>query len=87
MIYRLVGYILILVSILFLPYWVYLPVLFTGIIFFRFFWEGIVLAFLIDAVHNVLPATLITPVSPLTFAVLAALIIMLPVKENMRSYV
>jgi len=49
---RILGLVVVLFSILVLPYWVYIPVLFLAIIFFPFFGEGILLAFLIDVAYG-----------------------------------
>jgi hypothetical protein len=34
------------------PYWLYLPALGLSLIYFRFYWEGIMLAFLIDTLYG-----------------------------------
>ncbi|MDO8569225.1 MAG: hypothetical protein Q7R89_00325 [bacterium] len=77
----------ILTSILVLPYWIYIPILFIGLIFFPFFWEGILAVFLITIIHNSEMETLSLLVSPLVLSVLITLIIMLPIRESLRSYV
>ena len=84
---RLIGFVLILVSILILPYWIYIPVLFVGIVLFSFFWEGIVLTFFINIIHNVGTNFSVSLVSPLALAALVALIVMLPIRGSLRSYV
>ena len=87
MIRRVFGSIVIFVSILFLPYWVYIPALFIGAILFPFFWEGILLAFLVDVLHGGEMKILPSLVSPLALFLLVALILLLPIRENLRSYV
>ncbi|MEX2014152.1 MAG: hypothetical protein WD896_02235 [Parcubacteria group bacterium] len=82
-----IGSVLILTSILFLPYWVYVPVLFAGIVFFPFFWEGIFFSFLITALHGTGTGVLSLLTSPLTLAALVVLMILLPIKENLRNHV
>ncbi len=87
MIYRIIGLVCILTSILVLPYWIYVPVLFIGIVLFPFFWEGIVLVFLINVIHGgsvEFPAML---TSSLVLFVLVVLIVMLPIRKRLRSYV
>lgn len=83
---RILCSIVILASILVLPYWVYIPVLFIGTILFPFFWEGIPLAFLIEVIHGsgmeILPAL----VSPLALSALIVLIAMLPIRESLRFH-
>jgi len=87
MIRRILGSVVILVSILVLPYWIYIPVLFIGIILFSFFWEGILLAFLVSVVHDSGMTVLSSLVSPLALSILVALISLLPIRESLRSYV
>lgn len=87
MIRRVLGSVIILASILVLPYWVYIPVLFIGIILFPFFWEGILLAFLIEVIHSSGNGVLSLLVSPLTLSALIVLIILLPIRKSLRSYV
>ena len=87
MIRRVLGSTVILVSILVLPYWVYVPLLFIGAILFPFFWEGILLVFLVSVVHDRGMTVLSSLVSPLALSILVALISLLPIRESLRSYV
>jgi len=83
---RIIGLVCIFISILVLPYWIYVPVLFVGIVLFPFFWEGIVFVFLINVIHGgsvEFPANL---TSPLALSVLFVLIAMLPIRKRLRSY-
>lgn len=63
-------------SILVLPYWIYIPVLFLAIIYFPFYWEGILLAFFADTVYG----------SEIEIAIVALilLIILLPLRDKLR---
>lgn len=83
---RALGSLVILLSILLLPYWIYVPVLFIGIIFFPFFWEGILLALLIDFIHGNETLSLTSFVFSFGFYALIALIILLPIRERLRTY-
>lgn len=74
---RTLGTIVVLISILILPYWVYLPVLFISIIFFPLYWEGILFAFLIDILYG-------GEIKTALYA-LIVLIVLLPIRENLRS--
>ena len=76
---RTLGYIVILISILVLPYWAYLPVLFVAILLFPFFWEGLLFAFLIDTLYGTGLETVIVA--------LVVLIILLPFRDRLRTYV
>ncbi|GEM_PF-2523150 len=87
MIRRILGSLVILISILVLPYWVYVTLLFIGAVLFPFFWEGILLAFLISVVHGSEMAILPLLVSPLALSLLVVLILLLPIRESLRSYV
>jgi len=84
---RILGSVVVLFSILILPYWIYVPVLFIAIIFFPFFWEGIFLAFLIDVVHGSGIGRFPFLISPFAFYALIALILLLPLRERLRPYV
>ncbi|KKT14657.1 MAG: hypothetical protein UV94_C0009G0006 [Parcubacteria group bacterium GW2011_GWC1_43_30] len=84
---RILCSVVILASILFLPYWIYIPVLFVGTILFPFFWEGIFLAFLIDAIHGSGMGVFPSLISPLTLSVLIVLVALLYIRERLRSYV
>jgi hypothetical protein len=84
-IYRIAGVIFILFSILVMPYWIYVPVLFIGIFIFPFFWEAIILGFLIDIAHGSGIEGLPSFVSPFAFSALVSLIILLPVRKRLRA--
>ncbi|MEK9171646.1 MAG: hypothetical protein AAB782_00195 [Patescibacteria group bacterium] len=87
MIRRILCSVVILTSILFLPYWVYIPVLFVGIILFPFFWEGIFLAFLIDVIHGSGMKIFPSLISPLALSVFVVLVALLHIRERLRAYV
>jgi len=87
MIRRILGSMLVLISILVLPYWIYIPILFIAIIFFPFFWEGIFLAFLIDVIHGSGIGGFSFLISPFAFYALIALILLLLLRERLRPYV
>lgn len=86
MIQRIIGSSIVLLSILVAPYWVYIPVLCLAIIIFPFFWEGILFALLIDVLYGngvgVLPS-----ISQSAVLALVVIIILLPLRESLRSYV
>lgn len=73
---RIIGLVLVLFSILVLPYWIYILVLFLAIILFPFFWEGIFLAFLIDLLYGGGIST--------ALGAFVLLITLLPIRENLR---
>lgn len=77
---------LIFLVIVFFPYWVYLPVLGAGIIFFPFFWEAIFLGFLIDVLYGGGVSSASHLFSPMAFAAAVFLAVMLPVRDRIRVY-
>lgn len=84
---RLGASLLILLSIIFLPYWIYLPVLLAGIIIFPMFWEGVVFGLLIDVLYGwgiTAPPSLI---SPMALVALVFIVVLFPVREHIRFHV
>lgn len=87
MIQRILGSVIVLISILVLPYWIYLPILFMAIILFPFFWEGVLFGFLIDTIYASGVETFSLLLSPSALSALIILIVLLPLRESLRSYV
>jgi len=84
---RALGSAIVLVSIIVLPYWFYIPALFVAIILFPFFWEGILFVFLINVLYGNGMEILPLLVSPFAILVLVVLIILLPLRERLRLHV
>ena len=84
---RALGLLIVLFSILALPYWIYIPILFIAIILFPFFWEGILFALLIDVLYGSFLGTFPFLFSPTAAIALIALVVMLFFRDNLRSYV
>lgn len=84
---RTVGTMIVFVSILTLPYWIYIPVLFIAIALLPFFWEGILFAFLIDTIYGSGGGNIFQLISPLTISILITLVVLVPFRESLRSYV
>jgi len=84
---RILWSVITLASILFLPYWIYVPVLFIGVILIPFFWEGMLLALIINVIHGSSVGFLPSLVSPLPLSVLIVLVALLPIRESLRYYV
>jgi hypothetical protein len=80
---RLLLSLVLLALIFFAPYWIYLPVLFLGIVFLPFYWEAVIFAFLVDTVYG--PWNLSGfPYFPIALAA-AALLLALPyIKRRLR---
>jgi hypothetical protein len=71
-------------SIIFLPYWVYLPLLLSSMILFPLFWEGIVLAFLVDILYGRGIGGLPELISPMAFSAMLLLMAVMPLRERLR---
>jgi hypothetical protein len=82
--YRVGAIIAVLFAIFFLPYWLYLPSLLAAMIVFPIFWEGIVLAYLIDILYGRGIGTLAELLSPMAFTAALLLIVLIPVRERLR---
>ena len=78
---------IILLAVLFLPYWFYLPLILLGILIFSFFWEGILFGFLIDVLYGWGVTALPSLVAPTALSALVLIIILLPVRERLRFHV
>lgn len=87
MISRIVGSIVVLISILVFPFWIYISILLVAIVIFPFYVEGILFGFLIDVIYGSGVEVLPSVVSPFALSILVLLIVMLPIKERIRLYV
>ena len=83
---RIIGHMAVLVSILLLPYWIYLPVLFMTTIVLNFFWEAIFYALLVITLYGT-GVEVSTLYSPLIIALLVILIVAPRVRDRLRLYV
>jgi len=79
--FRIITVIVLVLSIILLPYWIYLPALVIAIIYFRLFWEGIILASLVDILYGYG-----TWFSHYQFSVYALFLflLLLPIRDNLR---
>lgn len=82
---RIAAIIIIFLAILFLPWWIYLPLLFIAIALLPMFWEGVFLGFLVDVLYG--EGLSLPFISPVALVTLVALIIFLPLREHLRAYV
>ncbi len=82
--WRLPFTLIILAAIIFLPYWVYVPVLFAAIAVLAMFWEGILLGLSIDALYG---PHLSFPLFPFALSAFVLLIISIPLRARLRTYV
>ena len=82
--FRLLATALTLFSIIFLPFWVYLPFLLASMILFPLFWEGIILAFIIDILHGRGIGPIADLISPMAFSATLILMAVMPLRERLR---
>lgn len=83
---RIISYFILALAILFLPYWIYLPLLLAVIIIWPFYWEGLIFSLVIDFVYG-RGLMLWPPRFSVTVIVLIILIIMLPIRSRLRIHV
>ena len=84
---RFSAILIILIAIILLPFWLYLPILGAGIIIFPFFWEGIPLALLVDVLYGGGIGPIAELLSPMAFVATLVLIVLLPLRERIRIHV
>jgi len=82
--YRLLVTIVLFLSIIAFPYWIYLPVLVLSSLFFRFYWEGIISGFLIDVLYGPVSHMGISLNFPIALYISIFLLILLPLHERIR---
>ena len=76
---------LILLAVVVLPYWIYIPVLFILFIVFEFYLEGILVAFLIDVLYGA-GETVGLSSYPFAIGALIFIIILLPLRSKLRLH-
>lgn len=84
---HILGSIIVFFSMLFSPYWIYIPVLFVTIIVIPFFWEGILFALMIETISAGEVEMFTSLTSPLTISAFIMLIVLLPIREKLRFHV
>ncbi len=78
---RLIATVLILGATIFLPYWIYLPLLVVAMALIPFYWEAIFLGFLIDTLYGPSSLNVFTSVA---FWSLLMLVAIMPLRERLR---
>lgn len=79
--FRIISFFILLLAIVLLPYWFYVPGILVAMIYFHFFWEGVVLGFVIDILYGY--GTGFSQY-PFALSALAILLIMLPIRDRLR---
>lgn len=83
---RYIYSILIFITLLAFPWWVYIPVIIIGTFIFPYFIEGIIFSFIIDSVYHPIPLNLSILNFPLALMVTLIIIVLLPLREHVRIY-
>ncbi len=65
---------------LFLPYWIYAPFIVVATVFVSFYWEAVVLGFLIDILYGGSTGFH----APAAITALVLVVIMMPLRERVR---
>ena len=81
---RLIVTLVLFLAIIAFPYWIYLPALGLAIFFLRFYWEGIILAFIVDVLYGHSPYMGLSFSFPLAIYVSIFVLILLPIHEQIR---
>ncbi len=68
------------------PYWVYLPALGLSVLLLPLYWEAVFLGFLIDVFYGVRVHTGISLQYPCALLVLLLILVLIPVRERIRSH-
>ena len=76
--------IIILLAIIFLPYWIYLPLFFATVVFFPIYWEGILLGFLVDILYGRGITAFPSVMSPVAFSIMIIIVILMPLRSRLR---
>lgn len=79
-------FIILFLSVVLLPHWLYLPLIGAAMVFFPLYWEGIFFALMIDVLYGGGVGTNSWMLSPMAFAATLILIALLPVRERLRVY-
>jgi hypothetical protein len=80
---RAISIILLFILVIFAPYWMYLPALALALIYFPFFWEGIVLALFVDVLFGFDTANFLKQY-PFSLSACIILIVLPYVKKRLR---
>jgi hypothetical protein len=86
MIYRISASILLLFSILFMPFWVSVVLALLGMVYFNIFWEAVILFLLSDLLGGVMEAKFHNMIFISFFTATIILIIIEVVKKKLKFY-
>jgi hypothetical protein len=83
---RIIAVVTIVLLVIFAPYWLYIPAIVIGIVYFDYFVEGVALAFLVDLLYG--QSFYHGPLFgfPFTLTALLLVLISIIVREKLRLY-
>ena len=81
---RTLSYFIIILSVIFLPYWIYLFLIALGVFVFPFYFEAIFFALLVDSIYGAPVHFGFILLSPFSLGAAILVLIMLPVREHLR---
>ncbi len=84
---RLLASVLVIFSIILFPYWIYVPALIIVMVIFPFYWESILLAFLIDVLYGEGINSLSSLIFSSALLAVLGLLMLIPLRERLRSHV
>jgi len=83
---RLILSLVLLFLILFTPYYLYLLALVLAVVFVPFFWEVVILGFLIDVLYGPYSHIGLSFKFPVGITALILVVLLLPIRERLRFY-
>lgn len=83
---RTIATVVILLSIIFLPYWIYAPLVVGAALALPLYWEGIVFGFLIDSLYGKVGLSLYDVLLSFSFWILVLLLVVMPLRRIVRTY-
>lgn len=84
--YRPLATVALLLAIIFLPYWFYIPALLVAMAAFPLYWESILLGFLIDVLYGERINSLYSLAWSASFLALIGLLLLIPLRARLRAH-
>lgn len=81
---RLCTSLILLIAVGTMPFWIYIPAIVIVVIFFPFYFEAIVLGFLVDVLYGSRISQGLSFVFPFALSLSILIVIMLPLRERLR---
>lgn len=84
MIPRILSSLILLIIVGTMPFWIYIPAIVVAVVFFPFYFEAIILGFLVDVLYGQNISQGLSFVFPFALFLSISIIIILPVRERLR---